>query len=70
MAECEKLNECPFFNDKLANMPTIADMMKEKYCHDEKEECARYMVAIKLGKEKVPADLFPNMKERALSLIA
>jgi methyl-accepting chemotaxis protein len=69
MSECEKLSECPFFNDQLANMPAIAGMMKKKFCHGTKEECARYMVATKLGKEKVPAELFPNMKERALSIL-
>lgn len=70
MSECENLSKCPFFNDKHANMPSIADMLKKNFCHGNKEECARYIVASKLNKEKVPNDLFPNMKEMALSIIA
>ena len=27
--------------------------------------CARYIVANEIGKENVPADLYPNMHERA-----
>ena len=70
MAECENLNKCPFFNDRLDNMPSIANMLKKNYCHGNKEECARYMVSTKLGKEKVTTNLFPNMRDEALSIIA
>ena len=70
MAECENLSKCLFFNDKLENMPSIAQMMKNKYCEGNKEECARYMVSSKFGKDKVAPALFPNMKDRALSIIS
>jgi hypothetical protein len=69
MADCEKLEKCPFFNDKMADMPTAASMYKENYCKKDFEKCARLMVAKKLGSEKVPADLFPNQTDRALELI-
>jgi len=70
MAECEKLSGCPFFNDTLEKMPAIANMMKSKYCQGMKDSCARYMVAAKLGKEKVPGNLYPNMKDEALAILA
>lgn len=70
MAECEKLSACPFFNDKMDNMPAISDMLKKKYCLGDKTKCARYMVASALGKEKVPSDLYPNMIDRAKDIIA
>ena len=35
MADCECLAKCPFFNDKMANMPSMAEMMKNRYCRDE-----------------------------------
>ena len=32
MADCEKLKKCPFFSDQMANMPSVADLMKRTYC--------------------------------------
>ncbi len=69
MPNCECLPKCPFFNDNMQNMPSIADMMKKRYCLGSNEDCARYMVFKSLGREKVPMDLFPNMTEDANRLI-
>lgn len=68
MANCEKLEKCPFFNDKMVNMPTIAERLKERFCRCDKESCARYTVS-QAGKP-VPPDLFPNMMDRAKQIIA
>jgi hypothetical protein len=65
--ECEKLSKCPFFNQRMNNMPAVADMMKKKYCLSEKAECARYQVSA-AGLE-VPHDLFPHDTERARELL-
>jgi hypothetical protein len=65
MTDCELLGKCPFFNDRLKNMPTASDMMKRMYCQWRYKECARYKVAIVLGRKKVPTDLFPSDKEKA-----
>lgn len=70
MADCECLQGCPFFNDKMGNMPVMADMMKKKYCKGENTKCARYMIFKALGKSKVPADLFPNKQDEAKAIIA
>lgn len=67
MAECEKLQKCPFFNEKMAAMPAVIDMMKKRYCLGDKSECARYRVAT-AGVE-VPSDLFPHERERAKELL-
>ena len=69
MEECERLATCPFFNDKMANMPTTAENLKKRYCRGNFSDCARYIVMKKLGKEKVPADLFPHQVERAQEII-
>ena len=69
MADCECMPACLFFNDKMANTPATADMLKKRFCMGDKNECARYMVRSALGKEKVPVDLYPNQKEKALHLI-
>jgi hypothetical protein len=69
MAECPSLSTCPFFNDKMANMPGKTISIKKKYCLGNNSICARYMVASKLGKEKVPSDLFPEDVDRANEIL-
>jgi hypothetical protein len=54
----------------MANMPATAEIYKQSYCQGNFEKCARYIVAAKLGPEKVPATLFPNDSEGARRLIA
>jgi len=65
MAECKSLSTCPFFNDQMANMPGKTVMIKKKYCLGNNTQCARFIVAGKLGKENVPSDLYPDDLERA-----
>ena len=65
MKDCELLPKCLYFNDKLKNMPTASEMVKRMYCHWHFEECARYRVAMSLGPENVPGDLFPPESEKA-----
>lgn len=69
MANCECLGGCPFFNDKMASMSSVADMMKKRYCQGDNSKCARFMVFKALGKPAVPADLFPNQVDIAEKLI-
>jgi hypothetical protein len=70
MTTCECLAGCPFFNDKMANMPAMANLFKKSYCEGgDFGKCARYIVFKALGKPNVPADLFPNQAERANELV-
>jgi len=69
MGECELLSSCPFFLDKMTNMPATAEILKRRYCRKDNSKCARFMVFKKLGREKVPLDLFPNQRERAQEII-
>jgi hypothetical protein len=69
MSVCPSINVCPFYNDKMANMPALANMYKKNYCKSDNESCARWKVATAFGKEAVPLDLFPNQMERAISII-
>jgi hypothetical protein len=64
MADCECLPGCPFFNDKMAEKPATASIMKKKYCLGDNSGCARYMIFKGIGKEYVPSDLFPSQHER------
>ncbi len=69
MADCKMLEKCIFFNDKMQNMPAVADIYKQNYCRGDFSKCARFMVAEALGKEKVPSILFPNQVELASEII-
>jgi len=70
MENCELLEKCVFFNDKMGNMPSTASVIKMRYCMEDSSGCARYLVCKALGRENVPADLFPNQEDRARQLIA
>ncbi len=70
MTDCELLEKCIFFNDKMANMPGMAALYKRQYCQGDNSGCARYIVFQALGRERVPADLFPNDVERAEQIVA
>ena len=77
MSNCEHLESCPFFNDRIKSMPTIAGRLKEQFCEHDKSGCARYKVkamilkgytprAAALGEfESAMKTLFPNDEARA-----
>ncbi len=68
--DCQLLPTCAFFNDRMANMPSTADRFKQTFCRGDFGSCARFMIVKAIGREKVPADLFPNQQERAKAIIA
>lgn len=70
MAECEFIQKCPFFNDKLDIKSVDIESLKTKFCRNNNLNCARYMVALSLGPEKTPLNLSPQEKERAYEVIA
>ncbi|MBN2515240.1 MAG: hypothetical protein JXC33_04315 [Deltaproteobacteria bacterium] len=48
----------------------MGSIYKKKYCQGDNSTCARYVLAQKLGREKVPVNLYPNMNEKAREIIA
>ena len=70
MAECECLAKCPFFNDQMANMPSLAGQIKQRFCLNAWDSCARYLVFKALGPGRAPADLYPLQLERAREIVA
>lgn len=70
MAMCENLSKCPFYQGKMSMDSGLGSMYKKKYCEGDRFICARYMVSSKLGKEYVPSNLYPNMKEKAEEILA
>jgi hypothetical protein len=69
MIDCEVIENCIFFNEKMGNMPFASNMYKSKYCRDDFNSCARYYVRSKLGRDKVPTTLFPNQMEKAIEIV-
>ena len=69
MKDCECLEKCDFFNDKMANMPSMANLLKKKYCQGDNSECARFMVYKAIGKDYVPSNLYPSQIERVNEII-
>ncbi len=70
MPECELLYTCVFFNDGMAKMPISAAYFKNNFCGVDNSKCARYIVYKTLGKEKVPADMYPTELQRAGRLVS
>jgi len=66
MAQCERLQGCPFFN-KIEHLPKTAKQLATTYCHGDNRGCAR-LWAVSAG-VRPPDDLFPNEGDRALILI-
>jgi hypothetical protein len=70
MADCVCLTTCSFFNDKMANMPLTSEWMKTQFCLADNSQCARYLIFSKLGKDRVPKDLYPHNIERAQQILS
>lgn len=70
MANCDLMETCIFFNDRMSDMPTMANLYKKRYCQTDSSGCARFSVFEVLGRDQVPADLYPNDAERAAVLLA
>jgi len=62
MAQCDLIETCIFFNDKMADMPAISARYKDKYCRDSFRNCARFRIFVEFGREHVPSNLFPNQE--------
>ena len=70
MADCEILETCIFFTDRMQSMPATSEWMKIHYCRDRFEECARHIVCQALGRSRVPPDLLPTQTDRVQVLLA
>ena len=70
MPDCECLSRCPFFNDKMKSKPGSAALLKKRLCQGDNSDCARHIVLCALGREAVPADLWPNAVDRAAEILA
>ena len=70
MRECDRLESCPFFNDRLGEITDSAALLKQQFCLGGYESCARYRVDAKLGSTSIPPDLLPGESARADRIVA
>jgi hypothetical protein len=54
----------------MESMITTAEMIKKRLCKGDNAGCARFLVFSALGRENVPADLYPTNMERARLLLS
>lgn len=66
--DCELIETCAFFNDGTVDSAAV-EMLKKVYCRDHQENCARYMIYKGVGREHVPAGLYPNQTHLVPSII-
>ena len=70
MSKCENREACPFFTGEIdGGMPTVVCAAKQRYCHGDPTQCARYMVSRALGSARVPEELSPSRVDLAQALI-
>jgi hypothetical protein len=53
----------------LENMPNASETMKKIYCRWNYIKCARYKVALAIGRKRVPPDLFPGDSQKADNIL-
>jgi len=70
MSNCDFVEHCNFFEIHMSNKPTTASIYKNLFCNLDPKICARYMTAEAVGHDKVPADLFPHMKNKVPVILA
>jgi len=65
---CELLKTCSFFVVEVKNA-ALAEKFKRSFCYNNKESCARYMIAKAAGLDNIPDALYPNEFDKALDII-
>lgn len=66
---CTLADDCSFYLVSMQDRPCTAAIYREKFCDFAFEQCARHLIARTVGREHVPADLYPNHTDRAQKII-
>jgi len=69
MSDCQYSEACQFLHNNVKDMPSIAEIFKQRYCISSPHTCARYQVFEELGRRHVPENLFPNQIDRVQGII-
>lgn len=68
MGECELIGGCAFFG-KEDRAHKVTELLRSQYCQGDPSACARHMIAMAVGQEHVPTDLYPNEIHSAHQII-
>ena len=70
MVKCEDSENCQFLNEIIiTTMPNSVNLYRRLYCEDNVKACARYMLTQAVGSDAVPHDLFPQHRDRAMTIL-
>ena len=81
MQKCKLLSDCALFEPEmiksylhLAGVLEISpeefrESYQKKFCYSNYEECARYQIAVEIGRAQVPDSLLPTQTELAEEII-
>lgn len=67
---CKFKNSCNFHLDKIADMPATSSVFKKMYCEGIADNCARFMVIKRLGKDDISGSMMPNNRKQAIEILA
>jgi len=71
MKKCSFSDTCPFFNDQLPRKHTAFEReeLKKKFCGGPNSQWARFIVAVALGLDSAPGNLFPDHPDRVSTIL-
>ena len=70
MKHCEFYENCELFSaDQSIHMPKLFSMFRERYCLGGHDQCARYHVTRRAGKQYVPSFMLPTQMEWAEMIV-
>ena len=62
--QCKYFDQCKFINKMKAKNATVANMFISKYCNNEFQHCAIFIIAEKKSINEVPENILPyNLKK-------
>lgn len=68
--QCEYIDDCVFFNDHMDGVSATISLFKRMYCNGNCLNCARHMVAKRMGCNKIPPTLYPDNRREAFRMIS
>jgi len=70
MRSCPYMEGCRFLSEMLDGLPeSFGNELRGQYCEAAFDECARYIVLMELGKERVPQGLWPHQLNEAEEIL-
>lgn len=67
--KCDRLEICASFRTEMKRLPAMMHVIQDKYCAGDSQLCARKLIAVSMGAQGVPDDLYPNDMGRAARLL-